>query len=97
MAQIAVLRALSPLQPPGFGGFHPLSYRVLGHVQHMLMHVLAYTLSNAHIGHLKMSEDPLPLPFPTPSFSPPAPKFSRVPSQIDARMSLIRAANNLWL
>ena len=48
------------VQTPTFCGFHLLSCLVLsclGPRSTNALHVLAYTLSNAHVGHLKMSED----------------------------------------
>ena len=55
--ELRIRGQFSHVPTPTSGGFHPLSCLVLGRVQHKLMRVPAYTLSSAHIGHLKMSED----------------------------------------
>ena len=67
VAQIAIPRAPSPGTTPPFLWFPHLVLSSLGpRSTHAFMHVLAYTLWNAHVGNLKMSEEFCLTPFPSP-------------------------------
>ena len=56
-SRIGIPRALLWGATPRFGWFPPLVLSCLGSLSTQLTLVLAYTLPNAHVGHLKMSED----------------------------------------